>query len=212
VDQQILRSPRIIGIVVLMLVGGGANGYCQLPHGAEVTVGKVAVETCDWDPGLALARIHVTVEVANRGKNNLILSRNLEGSENYVVADDSGKSVYTFHPTEYGTAATAAPHFGDIPDDKLFEIIPPGSSASRDFAITVPISKSLPNRAGSAPAPGNYKTSGQRRAWPFFDDGDHARQVRRKWERYGELLIGPIQVRNVPVQVSLPKNIRECEP
>lgn len=199
---------RASNSLVLVLLSIGAAVGQQLPRNVMTTTGKSQVQYCDSDADLAVAIIHTTVDFANRGDENVILSRKLGDIEDLSVSDASGKVVYSPHPSYYGTGT---PEFGAAPELKLFEILPPGSTVHRDFVIRIPISKDPTRRIGSTPSPGKYKISAQRSTWPFYGDEDLAVKLERKWAQYGELFIDRIRVKDLPTEISLPYNMPPCK-
>src|SRR5207302_10373634 len=139
---------------------------------------------------------------------NLILSRKLGPDENVRVTDISGSLLYSPHPSYYESDTG---ELGDNPDDKIFEIVKPGASVERDFAIVLPVSKDSSHRVGSAPAPGNYLVWASRSTWPFYSDETRANRMRVQWTRHGFLVTRPVRVEGIKVQTSLPKQLPACD-
>ena len=181
----------------------------QQPNAVHVSIsGPVRIDYCENDSDLALATIHVTAVLENRGDSNLIVSRELGPDVDVRVVDELGRTVYSPHPSYYETTDHK---FTDKPDDKMFEIVKPGSKVERDFVVGIPVSKNPGHPVSGALPPGAYRVWATRSSWPFYGDETRAELVRRTWSRYGSLVLTTIKVDGIKAQLRLVPKLDACQ-
>jgi hypothetical protein len=208
--RKLNRMRRLSKWIFTLAAAGGFAAYGQQTGPVQIATGEVKIEYCDADPDLVMATVHVKVIFTNRGKKNLILSRDFgvgEPAEYVTVRDMAGAVVFA---PDFSYYETKPIELGKTPDDRLFEIVKPSATVERDLAVGLPVSKKPAGIVGDL-TPGNYRISASRSTWPVYSDGDRAKGMRDEWKPYGSLVIMQVRVHDVPVEIALPQQMDACK-
>jgi hypothetical protein len=173
-------------------------------------VERVVVDYCDAAEDLIFARFHVTAVFENHERRSLILLRHLDGPDAVSVRDSSGRKVLELDLGHQVFTKEDLVKIGELPDDRVFNIVKPGESAKRTISIQLPVSRDASGAAGTL-VPGIYVIDATVVTEPpFSGDEAHIRNGLAHWNELGMFMVPHLRISGTRVHIQPDQKLPSC--